>query len=134
MRWLIDAGHLTDYRIFAPESDIDVRSVKVSAATGDFNRYQLREAAHRSHIVGDVVAEYQRHAAGKRGITFAVDVETSQALAKAYRTVGVPAESISAKTPDQVRTTLIDKFRSGELQQLVNVDIFGEGFDLPAIE
>ena len=134
MRWLIEEGHLTDYRIFAPASDLDLSAVSVSAATGDFNRHQLRQAAHRSHIVGDVIAEYEKHAPGKLGITFAVDVETAGDLATAYRAAGVPAESISAKTPDAVRTEMVDRFRRRELLQLVNVDIFGEGFDLPAIE
>lgn len=134
MRWLIEQGHLTDYRIFAPQSDIDLESVPVSAATGDYIRPRLRAAARRSHIVGDVVAEYLKHARGKLGITFATDVETAGELAEAYRAAGVPAAAISSKTQDQVRTSLIDRFRHRDLLQLVNVDIFGEGFDLPAIE
>jgi DNA repair protein RadD len=46
----------------------------------------------------------------------------------------VPAEVVSSKTPDMIRMQVLRKFRNRELMQLVNVDLFGEGFDLPAIE
>ena len=134
MRELITMGNLTDYRIFAPPSDLDLSQVDISKATGDFNAHQLRNASHKSHIVGDVVDQYCRIAAGRLGITFAVDVETATNIADRYRTLGIPAEVVSAKTPDRTRIELINRFRRRELLQLVNVDLFGEGFDLPAIE
>jgi len=46
----------------------------------------------------------------------------------------VPAQMVCAKTPDRERREAIRKLASGALLQLVNVDLFGEGFDLPAIE
>jgi DNA repair protein RadD len=46
----------------------------------------------------------------------------------------VPAEVVHSKTPDAVRTRILARFRNREILQLVNVDLFGEGFDLPAIE
>lgn len=134
MRDLITEGYLTEYRVFAATSDIDLSQVAISDTTGDFNVKQLRDAAQKSHIVGDVVAHYVKHAQGRLGITFATDVETAARLAQAYRDAGVAAEHVSAKTPDQMRTDIIRRFRRRELTQLVNVDLFGEGFDLPAIE
>lgn len=134
MRELIDLGALSEYRIFAPPSDLDLSRVKISDATGDFNKDQLRKEVRRSHIVGDIVEQYLRIAPGKRGVTFATDVETATDIASRYQTAGVRAEVVSAKTPDRLRHELIRRFRKGELQQLVNVDLFGEGFDLPAIE
>lgn len=133
MRDLIRAGYLTDYRIFAPPSDLDLSGVGTSA-NGDYSPDPLRKAVHKSHILGDVVQHYLRIAAGKRGITFAVDVEAATEQAAAFRAAGVPAEVVSAKTPDAVRAAIIHKLAAGELLQLVNVDLFGEGFDLPAIE
>lgn len=133
MRWLIDNGYLTDYRIFAPPSDIDLSQVTVGS-TGDYNATKLRTAAHKSHIVGDVVEHYLRIAPGKRGVVFAVDVEISENIAEQFITRGVKAASVSAKTPEKERNRLIRHFKEGKIQVLVNVDLFGEGFDLPAIE
>ncbi len=134
MRELITRGYLTDYRIFAPPSDIDLSTVRVSQTTGDYNRDGLRVAVHRSHIVGDVVAHYGRIARGRLGVTFAVDVETARNISAQYVAAGVPSEVVHAKTPDAERVRVLERFKRRDLLQLVNVDLFGEGFDLPAIE
>jgi len=80
------------------------------------------------------VAHYLRLAPGKLGVTFDTDVESATDTAAAFRANGVPAEVVSAKTPDHLRAQIIRRFRNREILQLVNVDLFGEGFDLPAIE
>ena len=133
MRWLIDNGFLTDYRVFAPKSDIDLSQVNVTAG-GDYNQKKLKKAVEKSHIMGDVVEHYLRIAKGKLGVTFATDVETSLEIAEQFNAAGVPAAAVSAKTPDRDRINLVRRFRKRELLQLVNCDLFGEGFDLPAIE
>lgn len=133
MRELINAGYLTDYRIFAPPSDIDLSTVTVTAS-GDYSPPKLAAAVHKSHIVGDVVKHYLRIAPGKLGITFAVDIEHATEMAAAYRAAGVPAEVVTSNTPDTARVAILRRFKSRQILQLVNVDLFGEGFDLPAIE
>lgn len=133
MRDLIGQGYLTDYRIFAPPSDLNLSNVPISAG-GDFSPKPLSVAVHKSHIMGDVVQHYLRIAEGKLGITFAVDVAAATEQAKAFRDAGVPAEVVSAKTPDILRASILRRFKNREILQLVNVDLFGEGFDLPAIE
>lgn len=132
-RQLINAGYLTDYIIYAPPSDLDMSSVRVSA-DGDYSKPETKKAVRRSHIIGDVVAHYLRIAPGKLGVTFATDVETATDIAAQFNAAGVPAAVVSANTPDAERVETIRRFRRRELLQLVNVDLFGEGFDLPAIE
>lgn len=135
MRELIDWGYLTDYRVVCPAPSVDMTGVEVSDATGDFNQHAVRKAVHNSpRLVGDVVREYLRWAPGKLGVTFAVDVESATEIAAAFRAAGVPAEVVSAKTPDDMRRSILRRFAAREILQLVNVDLFGEGFDLPAIE
>jgi superfamily II DNA or RNA helicase len=134
MRELINMGYLTDYRVFAPPSDLELGDVKISKVTGDYNPDGLRKAVRKSHIIGDVVKHYMRIAPGKLGITFATDVATATDIAAQFNASGVPAEVVSAKTPDAERIAVLRRFKNRELLQLVNVDLFGEGFDLPAIE
>lgn len=133
MRDLINQGYLTDYRIFAPPSDIDLSQVP-TGASGEFSPNKLKTAVRKSHIVGDVVSHYLRIAPGKLGITFASDVETATDIAAQFNDAGVPAAVVSAKTSDTDRILILRRFKNRELLQLVNVDLFGEGFDLPAIE
>ena len=133
MRELIKHGYLTDYRIFAPPSDLDLSNVDI-AANGDYNNPKLRQAVHESCITGDVIDHYIKIANGKLGVTFAVDVESATDIALGFNKRGVPAEVISAKTPDVLRSAIMRKFRNKEILQLVNVDLLGEGVDVPAIE
>lgn len=133
MRELINRGSLCDYRIFAPPQSIDVSNVKIGS-TGDYSQPGLREAAHKSKIVGDVVSHYLKLANGLRGIVFTVDVDQATQLAQAFTDAGVPAMAVSAKTPDVIRAEAVRKLRSGKVKVLCNVDLFGEGFDVPAVE
>ncbi len=142
MRDLIDQGFLTDYRIFAPPSTFHREEVPVSNTTGDFNLDKMRKAIASSslvvhdekQIVGDIVQHYIKIAKGKLGVTFVPDIITAEDVAKQYNDAGVPAEVVSSKTPDIERAHILRRFKNRELLQLVNVDLFGEGFDLPAIE
>ncbi len=133
MRWLINEGFLTDYKIYAPPSDMRFDDVKVGAS-GDYNHKQLRLIAKESHIVGDVVKHYLRLANGKLGITFAPDIETAADIAEKFNAAGVNAKILHGKTPDQERISTMNQFKARQIMQIVNVDILGEGVDVPAVE
>jgi superfamily II DNA or RNA helicase len=134
MRELIDMGFLTDYRIFAPPSNLIMTDDMISKSTGDYTRAKMTNAVKKSRVVGDVVSHYLSIAPGKLGVTFATDVETATTIAQQFQDAGVPAEVVSAKTPAADRVGALRRFEAREILQLVNVDLFGEGFDLPAIE
>ena len=132
MRDLINQGYLTPYKIFAPPNSLDLSAVNITAS-GDYSPPKLRTAVHASPIVGNCVEHYRRIAPGELGITFAVDIESSIEIANAYRAAGIPAETISSHTPALVRANIMRRFRSRDVLQLVNVDILGEGVDVPAV-
>jgi len=133
-RQIIDRGFLCDYRLIAPPSDIHMEDIDIGAS-GEYKQDKVRAAVHGSKtIVGDVVRHYMKFAAGKLGITFAVDIEAAAELAAKYRSEGIPAEIITAKTPLFVRGQLMRQFRARQILQLVSVDVLGEGVDVPAVE
>lgn len=133
MRTLIDMGALADYEIVCPESDLVVDEDDFSA-NGDLSPRKGREASKRSHIVGDIVKEYTKYAIGKRAIVFVTDVETAGEVAANFNSYGIAAAAVSAETPAAIRDDFIKRFRDGRIRVLVNVDLFGEGFDVPAVE
>jgi DNA repair protein RadD len=135
MRWLIDNGHLTDYSVIAPmPDDLDMEGVEVTAS-GEYNMEKTRKRVKAStKIVGDVVRTYLDHARGMKGITFAVDVEHATLIASEFIKHGVPAAVVTADTPESERRQIMAKFKRGELLQLVNVDLFGEGVDVPSVQ
>jgi len=135
MRWLIDNAYLTDYKVYCIKpDDLQTDGIGVNA-NGEFNQDQAREAVHRSKkLVGSVVDTYIKYAYGKLGVTFAQDIEEARKITEEFNRKGVPAAMLTGEDTEEHRRATIRKFRNRELWQLVNVDLFGEGFDLPAIE
>lgn len=131
-RDLITRGYLSDYRIFTPMSDIDVSQVPTTSS-GDYSGPKLAIATKNSHIVGDVVDQYLKLTPGLVGATFAANVDSAEGIANHFRAKGVPAVSLNAKSLDSERFNAVRAAKNGELKQLVNVDLFGEGFDLPQL-
>lgn len=135
MRWLIEQGYLTDYRMVCVESDLVTMLQEAHVgASGDYSSATLRAASQQSHIVGDVVAEYQRWAPGRLAICFTSDTVTAAEATAAFRAAGVRAETLTGKTDDGLRRQTLRQFAARTIAVLVVVDIVSEGFDLPAVE
>lgn len=135
MRWMIDQGHLTDYHVYMPlAEDLNMEDVKVGSG-GEYDKEETRKRVKASNrIVGDVVGKYLEFARGLKGITFAVDVEHAHMICGEYNRNGVPAMVVQDSTPESERRVIMRRFKDGELLQLVNVDLFGEGVDVPAVQ
>lgn len=131
--WLMEQGYLCKFKYKAPKTDLDVSDIPVTAS-GDLNTKAMRKRIVESHLVGDVVAQYKQFASGKRAIVFANDVMTAEEMAQAFNDAGVPAAALSGETEQGERDHKLDLFEDGQLMVLVNVDLFDEGFDVPAVE
>ena len=134
MRDAINDGWLLDYKIFVPPGDYVRPTGEDVGASGELKPKAVKASIRGSHIVGDVVLNYQRIAPGKQGIVYASDVETAGAISVQFNNAGIRAEVVSAKTPDQVRAEIMSRYRRREILILVNVDLYGEGSDLPDLE
>lgn len=132
-RDLMQAGYLCDYLVYAPTIDLHITREDIGA-NGDCKQQPLIRKTKASPIVGDIVDHYLRIAPGKLGLTFVPSVDICADVAAKFRSAGVPAEVISANTPEPIRREANRRLARGDLKQLINVDIYGEGFDCPAIE
>ena len=135
MRELIDQGYLTDYLVRVIDTnDLDLSAVKTTAS-GELSKVGVAEAVAKSRIIiGNVVEKYIQFASGKLGVTFAATIEEGERLTAEFNARGVPAVMLTGDTPTAERARQLDAFGRREKMMLVNVDLFGEGFDLPAIE
>ena len=70
----------------------------------------------------------------RKGIVYAINISHAQKITKLYQEHGVKAIAIDSKTPAAKRQQDIEAFKKGDIQVLVNVDIFSEGFDCPDVE
>lgn len=128
---LIEAGSLSNYRLFAPAQP-DLSDVKTAA--GDYQRGALAKAMDKPAIVGDAIGHYRRLCPGKRAVAFAAGVENSKHIAAQFCAAGIPAEHVDGSMANEERDAAVERFRRGETLVLSNADLFGEGFDVPAIE
>lgn len=126
-------GYLCEYDIKTSGS-VDVGAVAVGS-NGDFNQRALAAAVHADgEIVGNAVSTYLEHAAGKLCITFAVDIEHARELCAQYIAHGVTAEVVTGEDLSSHRVGAMNRFRARETMVLINVDLFGEGVDVPGVE
>ena len=132
VEWLIEHGHLSQYRLFAPPGP-SMKGVK--KAMGDYAVTDLSDLMDKPRLTGDIVNHWLKHCgeAGTRTCCFAVNVKHSQHIAKAFNDAGIPAAHIDGETPDEERAEIVQKFARGEIRLLTNVALLGEGFDLSAI-
>lgn len=128
---LIEMGSLSPYRLFAPATP-DLSDVATSA--GDYQRGALAKAMDKPQIVGDAIGHYTRLCAGKRAVAFAAGVENSKHIAAQFMAAGIQAEHVDGSMTVEERDAAVDRFRRGQTLVLSNADLFGEGFDVPAIE
>lgn len=135
LRDLIDKGLLSDYKIKLPPSSARLtaayKDVRVTAS-GDYSPIEAKALLNTGSVYGDVVASYIQHVRGAPGLTFGQDIEHCEKLAESYQAAGVKAVALSSKTPHAQRLAATKDFKAGRLQQLVNCDLFGEGYDAPA--
>lgn len=136
LRRVIEQGFLVDYKlVLSKPSDYERPAEDDVTPSGEFRPAAAAKSVHASkQIVGDVVAEYLKHARGKLGLTFAVDIPGARELAEAYRAAGIAAEVITGETDPDWRDKVFERFERREVLQIVNVGIAGEGTDIPGVE
>jgi len=132
MRWLIDNGYLSDYRIIAPVSSVSLDGVTKRA--GDYAQDQLEAAVDKPGITGDAVDSYRKYAAGKRCMVFCVTIKHSEHVCAQYNAAGIPAEHVDGSHSDAERDAILARFRAGETLVVCSVQLAIEGLDIPAIE
>lgn len=131
VQWLIDNSFLSKYKIFAPSS-IDIS--KIHTRMGDFVSSELAAEIDKPTITGDAIKEYRKLAEGKRAIVRGVSIKHSQHIAEQFNKSGITAKHVDGDTPTVERDAAMDSFRRGDTLVLSNVDLFGEGLDVPAVE
>lgn len=129
---LIEWGNLAPYKYYAPPVSANLENIRVRY--GEFDRGAVELAMDKSEIIGDIIDQYNRRAAGMKAICYCVSRAHSEHTAAMFRQAGIPAMHIDGETKSIVRTAAINDFKAGKIQVLCNVDLISEGFDVPAME
>lgn len=128
---------LRDEGFLVPVGGWEYEGIDTSHArvrNGDYVAQDMHAAATSRKVVGDIVTEWLKFAAGKRTVLFAVTVEHSQQMVEAFRKEGVPAEHLDGNTPTAERDAVLERLRSGQTLVVCNCNVLTEGFDCPELE
>ncbi len=127
---LLESGYLVPTVCYAPPGP-DLSGVRIRA--GDYIERDLEEALDKPKLVGDIVAHWEHHARNRRTLVFAVTVAHALHLCEAFNNSGHKFEELDGETDSARRAATIARLENGELDGIVNVGLFTEGTDVPAV-
>ena len=134
----ISQGYLAPYNYFSlkPNSWVQraINGIHKFDKWGDYDEHALIDTMDLGHIRAQLVKSYQKHAWKKKGIIYSINKQHSANICNDYRRLGVRIIDIDDSTPPALRKQYVDEFKKGEIDIIVNVNIFSEGFDCPDIE
>ncbi len=130
LRRLLDEGHLSPLTTEPVRERANLEAVRVKK--GEFASGELEVAMQADNLVNRVVAETCKLAADRKGwLVFAAGVAHARALRDAFCEAGIGVCMVTGQTSDYERTSIINRFKKGEIQALVNVGVLTTGFDAP---
>jgi len=129
MRWLIDNGFLSEYSVYAPS--IGISTEGVATRGGDYATEELETKVDKPKITGSAISHYQRLAPGRMAIVFCVSIKHSMHVVEQFKAAGISAAHIDGSMAMNERDSILRCFRNGTIRVLSNVDLIGEGFDVP---
>lgn len=134
----ISKGRLATYDFVSIKSDgvtqrlID--SLQKRGADGDYQNKEMDMLLNKKPSIERLYQSLEEFGKDRKGIVYAINISHAQKITKLYQEHGVKAIAIDSKTPAMERQQDIEVFKKGDIQVLVNVDIFSEGFDCPDVE
>ena len=134
----ISKGRLATYDFVSIKSDgvtqrlID--SLQKRGADGDYQNKEMDMLLNKKPSIDRLYRSLEEYGKDRKGIVYAINISHAKKIKKLYQEHGVKAIAIDSKTPATERQQDIEAFKKGDIQVLVNVDIFSEGFDCPDVE
>ena len=111
-----------------------IDSLQKRGADGDYQNKEMDMLLNKKPSIERLYRSLEEYGKDRKGIVYAINISHAQKITKLYQEHGVKAIAIDSKTPDMERQQDIEAFKKGDIQVLVNVDIFSEGFDCPDVE
>ena len=134
----ISKGRLATYDFVSIKSDgvtqrlID--SLQKRGADGDYQNKEMDMLLNKRPSIEKLYQSFEEYGKDRKGIVYAINISHAKKIMELYQEHGIKAVAIDSKTPAAERQADIEAFKKGDIQVLVNVDIFSEGFDCPDVE
>ena len=136
IKTLLEAGYLAKLRYFDVPA-LEMKRVKLNSTGADYDEKSLKREMERVgmfHYTLDVIKRVMRPKDGslRNGIlVFVRFIEDAERIAEEL--MGF-CEVVTGTTPKKEREEILERFKSGETEVVVNVGVLTTGFDFPALD
>jgi DNA repair protein RadD len=137
-RWLMEninpatgLPYLCRAEVYCPRQ-IDVTGVAISK--GEYVQRELEVVADDNAITGDAIKSYRELAHRKPAIANCVSVKHAEHVAQQFADAGYRTGTVCGATPPEGRRRILDLLGSGRIDLVAQVDLYGEGADIPLVE
>ncbi len=132
---LVRDGWLAPPRWLAIQTGISLAGIKMrgSGADRDFVTKDLVDVYETDNCFELVAESHVKYATGRKALAFVSSVEGAYRLAEKFNEAGIAAIAADGTTPKADRKAILDGFRAGQYDVLVNCALFTEGLDVPEV-
>ena len=123
---LIDAGYLSNFKVFAPAHP-DLTGVKI--VKGDYETKGLSRAMQQGTLVADIVSTWLEKGENRPTLCFGVDRAHAKKLQQQFLDAGISTDYMDAFTEVEEREAIAARFASGETKVVCNVGVLTTGID-----
>ena len=111
-----------------------IDSLQKRGTDGDYQNKEMDMLLNKRPSIERLYQSFEEYGKDRKGIVYAINISHAKKIMELYQEHGIKAVAIDSKTPAAQRQADIEAFKNGDIQVLVNVDIFSEGFDCPDVE
>jgi len=127
---LQDLGYLVPIQYWGVKAALSLDQVKRSA--GDFQVGALSAVMDTPQVRALTLRSWEDKAQGRKTLVFCASVRHAHRLAADFASKGHRAEVLDGRTRN--RGEMLDRFRRGDVDLLLNYGVLTEGFDDPSIQ
>lgn len=126
---LVRSGHLIEPTVYAAPGPSMARARIVRGDYGEGDQYDAMVT-----LTGNIVATWQKRAAGRRTVVFAVNVKHSKEIVAAFQDVGIAAAHLDGTMSTAERDDVLERLQRHEITIVSSCMVLTEGWDLPVLE
>lgn len=130
IRELVSQGFLSDFDVKAVDYTLFFDNKQIKTLAGEYSSKSVSEA-FRDDKIEETVSKFIELAKGRKTIAYTASIAMADMLTDELNRQGVSAKSFHSKLPAKTVDEYIRQFKNSEIEVCVNVDLFGEGFDVP---
>lgn len=135
VKMMLERGYITP--LITPDQPLatQISLTDVPIRGGDYVQYKLEEQVNEPELIRNAVREIVYHGQSRKSwIVFAAGIDHAKNICDEIRSHGITCEYITGKTGKTERKQMLNLFKAGAIQCLVNVGVLTTGFDAPNID